>query len=59
MSDGYLVTSSISNGCVLGVISSKTAPLGNIAYEMTLFANRVGDVLTPDIIHELKVSVQR
>ncbi|MFE4654260.1 roadblock/LC7 domain-containing protein [Streptomyces sp. NPDC056707] len=59
MSDGYLVTSAISNGCVLGVISSKASPLGNIAYEMTLFANRVGDALTPEIIHELKVSVHR
>ncbi|MBZ9645425.1 roadblock/LC7 domain-containing protein [Streptomyces sp. PSKA30] len=59
MSDGYLVTSAISSGCMLGVISSKAASLGNIAYEMTLFANRVGEVLTPGLVHELKVSVQR
>jgi uncharacterized protein len=40
------------------VVASKTAHLGNIAYEMTLFANRAGTVLTPYLINELKNSVQ-
>src|SRR6266536_3045808 len=49
--------SAISSGSVLGVIAGKTANLGNIAYEMTLFANRAGVALTPQLINELKNSL--
>jgi hypothetical protein len=42
---------------VLGVIAAKTANLGNIAYEMTLFATRAGAALTPQLINELKNSL--
>jgi uncharacterized protein len=58
MEEGYLLVSAISRGCTLGVIAGRTANLGNIAYEMTLFANRAGVVLTPYLINELKNSVQ-
>ncbi|WP_407916404.1 roadblock/LC7 domain-containing protein [Kitasatospora sp. NE20-6] len=58
MADGYLLISAIGSGSVLGVIASKEANLGNVAYEMTLFANRAGAVLTPQLIHELKTHVQ-
>ena len=55
---GYLLVTAISIGSVMGVIASRTANLGNIAYEMTLFANRAGAALTPQLIIELKNSVQ-
>lgn len=58
MERGYLLMTSISRGSVLGVIASKTANLGNIAYEMTLFANRAGAVLTPELINELKNALE-
>ena len=57
MAHGYLLVSAISSGSVLGVIAAKTANLGNIAYEMTLFATRAGAVLTPQLINELKNSL--
>jgi uncharacterized protein len=57
MAHGYLLVSAISSGSVLGVIAAKTANLGNIAYEMTLFANRAGAALTPQLINELKNSL--
>jgi predicted regulator of Ras-like GTPase activity (Roadblock/LC7/MglB family) len=57
MAHGYLLVSAISSGSVLGVIAAKTANLGNIAYEMTLFANRAGVALTPQLINELKNSL--
>ena len=57
MAHGYLLVSSISSGSVLGVIAAKTANLGNIAYEMTLFATRAGAALTPQLINELKNSL--
>jgi uncharacterized protein len=57
MAHGYLLVSAISSGSVLGVIAAKTANLGNIAYEMTLFATRAGAALTPQLINELKNSL--
>ncbi|HEY3870906.1 MAG TPA: roadblock/LC7 domain-containing protein [Actinocrinis sp.] len=57
MAGGYLLVSSIGSGSVLGVVASKDAKLGNVAYEMTLFANRVGAILSPQLIVELKNTV--
>lgn len=58
MADGYLLVTSISSGSVLGVIANRSANLGTVAYEMTLFASRAGAALTPRLIAELKTSVQ-
>jgi uncharacterized protein len=58
MADGYLLVTSISSGSVLGVIADRSANLGTVAYEMTLFAGRAGAALTPRLIVELKNSVQ-
>jgi predicted regulator of Ras-like GTPase activity (Roadblock/LC7/MglB family) len=51
---GYLLVCTISVGCSLGVLASKQASLGTIAYEMAMFANRASGVLTPQLIEELK-----
>jgi predicted regulator of Ras-like GTPase activity (Roadblock/LC7/MglB family) len=56
---GYLLLGSISVGSALGVLASRTANLGTLAYEMAMFANRAGAVLTPQLIDELKASVER
>jgi predicted regulator of Ras-like GTPase activity (Roadblock/LC7/MglB family) len=58
MTDGYLLVSAISAGSVLGVVADRSASLGTVGYEMTLFANRAGGALTPRLIVELKNSVQ-
>jgi predicted regulator of Ras-like GTPase activity (Roadblock/LC7/MglB family) len=58
MAGGFLVATSISRGSVLGVIASKSANLGTVAYEMTLFGTRTGATLTPGLIAELKSAVQ-
>ncbi len=58
MTDGYLLITAISRGSLLGVIANRSANLGTVAYEMTLFANRAGAVLSPRLIAELKNSVQ-
>ncbi|WP_405591458.1 roadblock/LC7 domain-containing protein [Streptomyces sp. NBC_01190] len=57
LEQGHVLVSAIGSGAVLGVVSSKEAKLGNIAYEMTLFANRVGAALSPQLVLELKNSV--
>jgi uncharacterized protein len=58
MTDGYLLVTSISAGSMLGVVADRSASLGTIAYEMTLFASRAGGALTPQLIAELKDAVQ-
>jgi hypothetical protein len=58
MAEGYLLITSISAGSVLGVIADRSANLGTVAYEMTLFAGRAGGALTPQLIAELKSAVQ-
>jgi uncharacterized protein len=58
MADGYLLVAAISSGSVLGVIADRSANLGTVAYEMTLFANRAGAALTPRLVAELKNAVQ-
>jgi predicted regulator of Ras-like GTPase activity (Roadblock/LC7/MglB family) len=54
---GHVLVSAIGGGAVLGVVTDKEAKLGNIAYEMTLFANRAGAALSPQLVLELKNSV--
>lgn len=54
MDRSYLLIVNITHGAVLGVVARKDADIGLVAYEMTLFAERAGQVLTPDIIAELK-----
>lgn len=58
LADGYLLITAISSGSVLGVIADRSANLGTVAYEMTLFASRAGGALTPQLIAELKSAVQ-
>jgi len=54
MDRSYLLIVNINHGAVLGVVARKDADIGMIAYEMTVFAERAGRVLTPDLITELK-----
>ncbi len=54
MDRSYLLIVNITHGAVLGVVARKDADIGQIAYEMTLLAERVGQTLTPAIIAEMK-----
>ncbi|MCG5219082.1 roadblock/LC7 domain-containing protein [Streptosporangium soli] len=54
MERGLLLTMSISDGSALAVLASPDGDLGLIAYQMTLLAERAGQVLTPAIRAELQ-----
>lgn len=58
MANAYLFVSAISGGSSLGVIAGKSADLGLVGYEMTLLVQRVGTVLTPELIVEMKQHLQ-
>lgn len=57
MGSSFLLVTTISHGAVLGVICTKDADLAVVAYEMTLFAQRAGSVLSPTLIGELQNSL--
>ncbi|MEW2402573.1 roadblock/LC7 domain-containing protein [Streptomyces sp. NPDC046862] len=57
MEGGHVLVSAVGSGAVLGVVTSREAKLGTIAYEMALFANRAGAALTPQLVLELKNNV--
>jgi predicted regulator of Ras-like GTPase activity (Roadblock/LC7/MglB family) len=52
---GYLLVRTLGAGSVLGVLATKKADLGGLAYEMTMFARRAGNLLTPQLVAELQV----
>lgn len=54
MTSSFLLIATINDGAVLGVVTGKDHDLGMVAYEMTMFADRAGRVLTPALIDELK-----
>lgn len=47
MEGGYLFATSIGLGSTLAVVTSRSADMGLIGYEMTMLASRVGHALTP------------
>ena len=57
LEEGHVLVSAIGSGAVLGVVTSREAKLGNIAFEMTVFANRAGAALSPQLVLELKNTV--
>ena len=54
---GYLLVSSINARAAIGVVTGAGCDLGLIGYETTLLVERVGELLTPELITELKTSL--
>jgi predicted regulator of Ras-like GTPase activity (Roadblock/LC7/MglB family) len=54
---GYLIASLISGRACLGVVTSRYCDLGLVGYETAMLVERVGAVLTPELITELKANL--
>lgn len=54
---GYLLVSQISGGSCLGVITPADCDLGLVGYEATMLVQRIGALLTPELVIELKASL--
>ncbi|MFE9249816.1 roadblock/LC7 domain-containing protein [Streptomyces sp. NPDC007088] len=54
---GRLLVTALGSGAVLGVVASTEAKLADVAYEMTLFTERAGAVISPELIVELQKQV--
>jgi predicted regulator of Ras-like GTPase activity (Roadblock/LC7/MglB family) len=57
MRGGYLFVSSMGAAGCLGVVASPRCDIGNVGYQMALLVDRCGEMLTPDLVTELKAQV--
>lgn len=55
--DGYLLASVIAGRACLGVVTNADCDLGVVGYEVTMLVERIGDVLTPELVTALKSSL--
>ena len=54
MEKGWLFITGIRDGSLMCVVTDGNADIGTIGYEMAMFSERAGDVLTPEVREELK-----
>jgi predicted regulator of Ras-like GTPase activity (Roadblock/LC7/MglB family) len=59
MRRGFLLVSAIRGGSCLGVIADAHCDLGLVGYEISLLAERFGDLLTPNLITESRRALPR
>ena len=57
MEQAFLLVSGISDGSALGVVATAGCDIGLVGYEMAVFADRAGMVLTPALRAELQGSI--
>ena len=57
MKGGYMFVSSISLGSAIGVVATAGCDIGLIGYQTSLLVERAGELLTPELIAELRVAV--
>jgi len=57
MENGWLFITGIRDGSLMCVVTTRDADIGTIGYEMAVFSERAGDVLTPEGRDELKSSM--
>lgn len=51
---GWILVARVSETASMGVVADADVDLGMVGYEMTLLAQRLGDVLSPDLVEQLK-----
>jgi predicted regulator of Ras-like GTPase activity (Roadblock/LC7/MglB family) len=54
MQGGIMLLMSISDGSCLAVLAAPICDIGQVAYEMTLLVDRVGQILTPELRAQLQ-----
>jgi uncharacterized protein len=59
LGEGFLLVSAIRDGSCLGVVTGPGTDLGLVGYETAMLTHRVGALLTPELVSELKASVAR
>jgi uncharacterized protein len=57
MQNGWLFVTGIGDGSLICVLTERNVDMGAIAFEMSIFVQRVGDMLTPEVREELKAQL--
>jgi predicted regulator of Ras-like GTPase activity (Roadblock/LC7/MglB family) len=57
MQGGYLFISQISDGSSLGVVADAGCDIGLVGYQTNLLLEKIGALLTPALIAELRAAV--
>ncbi|HYA44516.1 MAG TPA: roadblock/LC7 domain-containing protein [Acidimicrobiales bacterium] len=57
MDGGYLFISSISDGSNFGVVADAGCDIGLVGYQTNLLLEKIGDLLSPALIAELRATV--
>lgn len=58
MKRGFLMISAIDDGSCIGVIAGSNCDIGLVGYEIAVLAERIGAVITPALISELRGALQ-
>ncbi|MEV0183382.1 roadblock/LC7 domain-containing protein [Streptomyces sp. NPDC050625] len=56
MFGGFLMVGRIRDGSCLGVLAAEGCDVGLVGYEMAVLADRVGELLTPQLVRELNAA---
>jgi len=59
MERGIMLLMAISDGSCLAVLAAPVCDIGQVAYEMTLLVDRVGQILTPELRAQLQGAAAR
>ncbi|MDA8047944.1 MAG: roadblock/LC7 domain-containing protein [Actinomycetota bacterium] len=59
MGGGFLFVSTISDGSSLGVVAEASCDTGLVGYQTSVLIERIGTLLTPDLVAELQSAVLR
>src|SRR5919198_1147967 len=59
MEGGIMLLMAISDGSCLAVLAAPVCDIGQVAYEMTLLVDRVGQILTPELRAQLQGAAGR
>jgi predicted regulator of Ras-like GTPase activity (Roadblock/LC7/MglB family) len=54
MHGGFMMVGRIRDGSCLGVLAAEGCDVGLVGYEMAVLADRAGELLTPQIVGELR-----
>lgn len=57
MQNGWLFVTGIRDGSLICCLTDKDIDMGSIAFEMSIFVQRVGESLTPEVRQELKAQL--
>ncbi|MGW3242133.1 roadblock/LC7 domain-containing protein [Streptomyces sp. NPDC001070] len=54
MLGGFMMVGRIRDGSCLGVLAAEGCDVGLVGYEMSVLADRAGELLTPELVTELR-----